>query len=87
MNSIGQNANLKDVLEHADRAEGDPHAVGAVEKGLHQVRARLENVGPHIVQQVVQGVLAPEPVHAQRHVLDGRYRRLPVHQIPATNKK
>jgi len=47
------------------------------------VRRRLEDVGPNVVQQVVEGVLAAETVDAQRHVLDHGAGRLSVDQIPA----
>jgi hypothetical protein len=36
---------------------------------------------PDEVHEVRERVLAAEPVHAQRHVLDGRARRLTVHQV------
>ena len=41
----------------------------------------LEDVGPDEVHEVGECVLAAEAEHAERHVLDGRARRLPVHQV------
>ena len=41
----------------------------------------LEDVGPDEVHEVGKCVLAAEAEHAERHVLDGRARRLPVHQV------
>jgi hypothetical protein len=78
---------LENVLKHADRAEGDAHAVSAVKERLDQVGARLEHVRPDVVQQVVQGVLAAETVDSERHVLDGRDRRLTVDQVPGFPSK
>ena len=45
------------------------------------MRRRLKDVGPDVVEEVSEGVLTAEAVHAQRHVLDGRHGRLSVHQV------
>ena len=78
---------LQRVLQHFDGAECDPHALDGVHEGLHQVGRRLEDVGPDVVKQVHQRVLAAEAEHAQRHVLDGRASRLSMHQVPARTSK
>ena len=50
---------------------------------LDEMGAGLEDVGPDVVHEVREGVLAAEAEHAQRHVLHRRARRLPVHQVAA----
>ena len=49
---------------------------------LDEMGAGLEDVGPDVVHEVRESVLAAEAEHAQRHVLHRRARRLPVHQVP-----
>ena len=49
---------------------------------LDEMGAGLEDVGPDVVHEVRECVLAAEAEHAQRHVLHRRARRLPVHQVP-----
>ena len=51
------------------------------------MRRVLENVGPHEVHEVGQGVLTTEPVYTQGHVLDGRTSSLSVHQISAQQRE
>mmetsp|Transcript_67790 Transcript_67790/g.141343 ORF Transcript_67790/g.141343 Transcript_67790/m.141343 type:complete len:562 (-) Transcript_67790:1430-3115(-) len=72
---------LEGVLQHAAGAERDAHGLDGVHDGVDHVRALLEDVGPHEVEQVCKRVLAPEPKHAERQVLDDGGGRLPVHEV------
>ena len=54
---------------------------------LDEMGAGLEDVGPDVVHEVRESVLAAEAEHAQRHVLHRRARRLPVHQVPENKVK
>ena len=49
--------------------------------GVDHVRRRLEDVGPHEVEQVEHRVLDAEADGAERHVLDGGARGLPVDEV------
>ncbi|GIX65610.1 uncharacterized protein BcabD6B2_50450 [Babesia caballi] len=72
---------LQHVVQDHARPQRHSEAVDGVEAALRQVRARLEDVGPHVVEQVDQRVLAVEARHPQRQVLAGPGRRLPVHEV------
>ena len=74
---------LQRVLQHLGRAQPHPHALDAAHERLDDVRRRLEDVRPDVVEEVREGVLAAEAVHAEGDVLDGGHRRLTVHQVPA----
>ena len=78
---------LNDIRKDLDGTQGDPHSVDCVHEGLHEMRRVLENVRPHEVHEVGQGVLTTEPVYTQGHVLDGRTSSLSVHQISAQQNR
>ena len=62
---------LNGILHESDRTERNAHAF---ETGVHRladVGRVLEDVGPDIVQQVIQRVLASEPGDADCHVGNG----------------
>ena len=54
---------------------------------LDEMGAGLEDVGPDVVHEVGECVLAAEAEHAQRHVLHRRARRLSVYQVPEKKQK
>ena len=58
-----------------------PSTCTAPSPHLHDVWAGLKDVGEHIIQQVGQRVLAPQPRHAQRHVLHHGAGGLAVHKV------
>ena len=72
---------LNAVLQQPGGTEGHPDALHGGHDRLYDVGTGLEYVGPHEVQDVVEHVLAAEPVHAQGHVPDGRRGNLPVDQV------
>ena len=73
---------LEEVVEDDGRAQGEAAAVDGAHDGVDDVGGHLKDVGPHVVEQVRQGILAAQPRHSQRHVLHNRRRRLPVHLQP-----
>uniref|UniRef100_A0A8W7PCR1 Uncharacterized protein n=1 Tax=Anopheles coluzzii TaxID=1518534 RepID=A0A8W7PCR1_ANOCL len=77
----GMEQALQRVLQYLDRAERHPQPLDRVHERLHQMGRRLEDVRPDVVQQMDERVLAPEPVHAERHVLDRGAGRLPVDEV------
>mmetsp|Transcript_24317 Transcript_24317/g.61665 ORF Transcript_24317/g.61665 Transcript_24317/m.61665 type:complete len:665 (+) Transcript_24317:276-2270(+) len=72
---------LHQVLQHLGGPQRHAEAVDRVEDRHDQVRGGLEDVGPDVVHQVLQRVLAVQPLDAQSQVLDGPRRRLPVHEV------
>mmetsp|Transcript_25028 Transcript_25028/g.71298 ORF Transcript_25028/g.71298 Transcript_25028/m.71298 type:complete len:651 (-) Transcript_25028:1818-3770(-) len=72
---------LQQILQHLRRTKRHAEAVNCIEHRHDQVRRSLENVGPDVIHQVLQGILAVEALHAQRQVLDGPRGRLPVDQV------
>merc|ERR1719478_82130 len=73
---------LQGVLENLARAEGHAERLNRVKDVLRDVRRRLEDVRPHVIDEVNEGVFAAETVHAEGHVLHRRNRCLAMDQIP-----
>eukprot|EP00053_Salpingoeca_punica_P017422 m.167819 g.167819 ORF g.167819 m.167819 type:complete len:1096 (+) comp17202_c1_seq2:150-3437(+) len=72
---------LQCVVEHRVGTQSHAQAVDGVHHGVDHVRRRLKDVGPHVVEQVREGVLASKAKDAEGHVLDGGAGRLAVHQV------
>lgn len=45
------------------------------------IRSHLKDIGPHVVEEMCQGIIVAEAEHSESHVLDGCASRLSVHQV------
>ena len=73
---------LQEVVEDNGGAESKAAAVNGAHDGIDHMRGRLKDVGPHVVEQMGQGILTAQSCHSKRHVLHHRCRRLPMHLPP-----
>ena len=78
---------LQGVLQHPPRPHGHPEALHCVVEGLDHVGRGLEDVGPHVVHEVGEGVFTAEAVHAKSHVLHSPASRLSVDQVPGGGRE
>ena len=74
-------------MEYFGWSEADPHSLHGAHKRLYDVRRRLKDVGPDVIEKVNQGILTAEPVHAQGDVLYGRHGRLPMYKVSTNTKQ
>ncbi len=61
---------LQDVTHQHTRSETYPHRLDRFHDSADDVRTGLEDVGPHQVEQVGQGLFVTETRYADRQVLD-----------------
>ena len=62
---------LERVHEHNASTDADPDALDGLEDGVDDVRTRLKDVRPDVVEQVNEGVLAAESLDAKSKMLNG----------------
>ena len=59
---------LERVLQEHPRTKSHSKALDGEHEGLDHVRRRLEDVGPHVIQQVGERVLTRQASHTERQV-------------------
>ena len=72
---------LQSVLQHLPWAHRYTQAIHRIVKTLYHVRRDFENIGPHVVHEVREGILAPKAIHPESHVLHCPASRLSVYQV------
>mmetsp|Transcript_146 Transcript_146/g.351 ORF Transcript_146/g.351 Transcript_146/m.351 type:complete len:636 (+) Transcript_146:233-2140(+) len=72
---------LQRVRHDNARPQRQTAPVDRAHDAVDKVRADLKNVGPHVVEQVRDGVFAAEASNTERNVRAHRRRGLPVHEV------
>lgn len=67
----GSNVYLQGVKQHSSWPHRHPESLHGIVEGLHHVRRFLEDIGPHIVHEVNDGILTTKShhTHTRTHIL------------------